>query len=177
MALVVIPAEGVVLCSRHDLNITQIQNLRFIWVSALRFHGDSVFIWKINKSSPMSVPGWWFRQERLCKTSAFKLLGRVDQSRKKSATIYLYLCKIVLVHVHAYTYSIYSWVAGQWALLLEICSKRSFETDMGWIFPITKLPSRFLYLQSMNSIVVLDSSLPFVKLLQLWFRTWPIAHF
>ena len=102
MALVVIPAEGVVLCSRHDLNISPIQNLRFIWVSALRFHGDSVFIWKINKSSPMSA-GWWFRQERLCKTSAFKLLGRVDQSRKKSATIYLYLCKIVLVHVHAYT--------------------------------------------------------------------------
>ena len=98
MALVVIPAEGVVLCSRHDLNISPIQNLRFIWVSALRFHGDSVFIWKINKSSPMSA-GWWFRQERLCKTSAFKLLGRVDQSRKKSATIYLYLFKIVLVHV------------------------------------------------------------------------------
>ena len=108
MALVVIPAEGVVLCSRHDLNISPIQNFRFIWVSALRFHGDSVFIWKINKSSPMSVPGWWFRQERLCKTSAFKLLGRVDQSRKKSATIYLYLCKIVLVHVHAYTHTLYT---------------------------------------------------------------------
>ena len=92
MALVVIPAEGVVLCSRHDLNISPIQNLRFIWVSALRFHGDSVFIWKINKSSQMSALAGDFDKKDYVKLVRLNFwVESISPEKSLQRSIYIYV--------------------------------------------------------------------------------------
>ena len=91
MALVVIPAEGVVLCSRHDLNITQIQNLRFIWVSALRFHGDSVFIWKINKVVQWVLAGDFDKKDYVKLVRLNFWVESISPEKSLQRSIYIYM--------------------------------------------------------------------------------------